>query len=78
MCGVLTEVEAVGAFGSVGSPLQVVPRWGAGRGERRGSYTRTPPRCHVPHLLSPAARLERVYKQTTQEYLMNSTRLKVL
>ena len=64
--GVLPAAEE--ASGPAGSPLRVVQQWGAGRAERRGSCTPTPPHCHVPPLLSLASGLETVWEQTTNIY----------
>lgn len=67
--GVTIEAVAEDALELVGTPLQVVLWWGAGQGERRGSCTPTPPRCHATPLLSPASELEKVWEHTTQRYL---------
>lgn len=67
--GVTIEAVAEDALGLVGTPLQVVLWWGAGQGERRGSCTPTPPRCHVTPHPSPASELEKVWEHTTQRFL---------
>lgn len=54
------EAAAAGASGPAGSRPQAGLRWGAGRAERRGSCSLTPPRCHGPPLRRPASGLERV------------------
>lgn len=66
--GVLIEAEAVEAWGPVGSPLQVVLRWEARRDERTESCTLTPPRCHVPPLLSPVSGPRKVCEQPKYIY----------